>query len=1020
MSIPFSCAWVALLVTCAATALPAQSAPVNGQWVVHRLHSGNQPNPTAYEGSVYGQVVALDPGVPWLRIHFTRAALEKGSFLRITSLRDGDVQTLHQEHLEQWEYGTAFFNGNAVLVEIVAAPGSVKNYFEIDKIWAGLPFAAMPETICGQTDDRVPSSNAAVGRLLSSGLGGGCTGWIIDNPVGGVDKCHLSAGHCFPGSAVLQFNVPASSANCNLVHPPAALQFAVNTATMVVVNAGIGNDYAVYRCFANPSTNLTTFQTQNASITLASSAPAVNATVRVTGFGVDGTSANNAGGANNSCSCIGTAGTGQRNQTQQTNSGPMGTASATSANYAVDTCGGNSGSPVFNDATGQAFAIHTNGGCTTTAGTTNSGTIVYQTAVRDAIVSLCGSTSNDDCEGAVAVFDGVNGPIANNGATLSAPSWPCGSGVSSDLWYSYVATCTGPVTFDTCSATRTFDTVLQVFSGACGALTSLGCNDDACGFGSSVTVNVVANNRYYIRVGGYLGAVGQFDLTITGCNSADECAGAIPLRLGSNGLFSNRLATSSAPAFQCGFQAGKDLWFSYDVRCPSIVTFSTCVPGIGFDTVLEVFDGSCGALNRLGCNDDDLGCSQSIRASTLTVGVVSPRTLFVRVGGYNGSTGAFGVSVATVPPNDDCTTAFTVQNGTQGPFCNIGGNDSAPPFSCGYQAGKDVWFTYTATCGGLVTVDTCSGTRNFDTVLEIFDGSCGSLTSLGCNDDACGLGSSLTIPAVVGRTYWIRVGGYNGAAGMFDLTVSCTIPNDECTTAATVVPGVNGPYSNVGATLSLPPWPCGFQTNNDVWFRYVPSSCGAVRFDTCSAARTFDTVLQVFGGSCANLTSLGCNDDACSLGSAVTATLVQGAIYWIRVGGFNAASGSFELTVTPIPGGGTFTRIGVGCGTVRLGASGSPNIGGMVTYSLTGLAGVPFIGLGVPAPSLPLCPPSPCAIQLQYIDVPQAAQLTFTVPCDPVFVGVSFGAQGFDVGASGGCVRPLAVTLTDVIVTTIG
>jgi V8-like Glu-specific endopeptidase len=48
--------------------------------------------------------------------------------------------------------------------------------------------------------------------------------------------------------------------------------------------------------------------------------------------------------------------------------------------YRVDTEGGNSGSPVVDEATGMSISIHTNAGCTSGGGS-NSGTSNFNTAL---------------------------------------------------------------------------------------------------------------------------------------------------------------------------------------------------------------------------------------------------------------------------------------------------------------------------------------------------------------------------------------------------------------------------------------------------------------------------------------------------------------------------------------------------------------------------------------------------------------------------------------------------------------
>lgn len=79
------------------------------------------------------------------------------------------------------------------------------------------------------------------------------------------------------------------------------------------------------------------------------------------------------------------------------------------------------------------------------------------------------------------------------------------------------STRTGHVaTIQTCGGTTDFDTTLYVREGTCvGA--DLACNDDgggpACGFGSSITVPVVAGTTYFIVVDGFA-AAGDFTLSV--------------------------------------------------------------------------------------------------------------------------------------------------------------------------------------------------------------------------------------------------------------------------------------------------------------------------------------------------------------------------------------------------------------------------------------------------------------------------------------------------------------------------
>jgi hypothetical protein len=360
-------------------------------------------------------------------------------------------------------------------------------------------------------------------------------------------------------------------------------------------------------------------------------------------------------------------------------------------------------------------------------------------------------------------------------------------------------------------------------------------------------------------------------------------------------------------------------------------------------------------------------------------------------------------------------------NGLNGPFNSFGATPSAPAFSC-IPAGSDHWFRCIATCSGVLTVDTCTSTRTFDTVLEVFSGTCGALNLLGCNDDSCGLGSRVSVPVTPLGLYYIRVGAFGtGPGGRFDLMLSCaprSILNDDCTSPATVGDGINGPYSNVGSSTSAPAWPCGFGAK-DVWFRYVATCTAPATFSTCSAIRDYDTVLEVFSGSCGSLTSLGCDNDTCDAGSSVTVPLTLGQVVLIRAGGVSGAQGYFELVVRRGTGTGHFRTVATGCGAMTISTVGAPNLGERFLVSLGDVRGTPFLRFGRHQLGLPVCPPAPCRIGPDDLASRAGSSATLTTPCDPALIGFVMRVQGVDLGAAGGCTF-VPFTLTDTIEITFG
>ena len=156
-------------------------------------------------------------------------------------------------------------------------------------------------------------------------------------------------------------------------------------------------------------------------------------------------------------------------------------------------------------------------------------------------------------------------------------------------------------------------------------------------------------------------------------------------------------------------------------------------------------------------------------------------------------------------PNDTCATPIALAAGTNGPFSNVGANTT---ISACVGSNSDVFFSYTTTCPGSMTVTTCGG--SIDTVLSAY-ASCGG-ASIACNDDTCGLLSNITFAAAAATTYYFRVASFGtGATGSFPMTVTPPPPcssliGSGLATPATVVQG-NFTLLTVAMTSTAPPTP---------------------------------------------------------------------------------------------------------------------------------------------------------------------------------------------------------------------
>ncbi|MBN1811336.1 MAG: trypsin-like peptidase domain-containing protein [Anaerolineae bacterium] len=358
------CSLLLLVVSCTSV---AQTDKVQGEEIApilyrrepYSLDISLQENSGAEDGGVFRQVIQF-PGAPWLQLHFSDYFLGKHSYITIISVLDDGQQRLDAQSLGQWNNATAYFNGDTVEVELHAAPGETGIFFQIDEVIVGEQYSDVKgsssqtstlseESQCGTADNRVASTDPAVGRIMPVG----CTGWLVSN--GGV----LTAGHCIgAGTQLLQFNVPPSQADGTPVNPPPEDQYPIEPVSNIDwFNDGdgaIGNDWAVFETFANSNTGLRAVLVQGAFYRMSRDINPSN--VRVTGYGVDFLPPGSTGNLN------------ADSQTEQTHSGvylgeTVQGASDVFIEYTVDTEGGNSGSPVIDTANGLTVGIHTNGGC---------------------------------------------------------------------------------------------------------------------------------------------------------------------------------------------------------------------------------------------------------------------------------------------------------------------------------------------------------------------------------------------------------------------------------------------------------------------------------------------------------------------------------------------------------------------------------------------------------------------------------------------------------------------------------
>ncbi|MBI70099.1 MAG: hypothetical protein CMJ38_08965 [Phycisphaerae bacterium] len=273
---------------------------------------------------------------------------------------------------------------------------------------------------------------------------------------------------------------------------------------------------------------------------------------------------------------------------------------------------------------------------------------------------------------------------------------------------------------------------------------------------------------------------------------------------------------------------------------------------------------------------------------------------------------------------------------------------------------KDVWLMWTASETDDYAIDTCDA-ASFDTSIVIYEGNCSN--QVACNGDGEGLDgcqtyySALVLSATAGETYYIRIGAYNDVSGPGTLNINIVPPpapgaccfgagecldnldseqcdafgglhfpnamcadgvcdaagGDECEDALVATVGSQA-FDTSLATPSTPEpddSQCAgtyldWTSSQDVWFVWTPDADGVASFDTCDAA-SYDTSMVLYEGSCDN--QVACNGDGTGLDGCqlyysriADYPVTAGTSYYIRLGGWQAATGSGTLTISYVGG----------------------------------------------------------------------------------------------------------------------
>lgn len=337
--------------------------------------------------------------------------------------------------------------------------------------------------------------------------------------------------------------------------------------------------------------------------------------------------------------------------------------------------------------------------------------------------------------------------------------------------YEMVLTAGNTVTFTFCEGGGSvpFDSYLRLYDGTC---LEVAYNDDFCGGASQISYQVPSDGIYYLQVTSYLGAYeGGYTLAYRQSTAVMEHCFECPEYDYGTYYPWTPFQTHSDSFGEAGCR-----WYEFYLEVLNVdYVFTVCQGGGTFigDSILELYDSGC---NRVAYNDDTCGLGSEIVFTNTTAGYY-----YLRVSEYGGSALDYTLAYRLIPicpgcPNPEFAITPTVD------YQTISG--SVVVTDCDL-----IEVAMTAGCSYIFTFCEGGGTGDFDTYLNLYDGSCNIVAA---NDDSCGLLSHLQYDAPIDGIYYLEATSCctGGGQGSYTLAyrVDCGIATPTPSPSPTAVP----------------------------------------------------------------------------------------------------------------------------------------------------------------------------------------------------------------------------------------
>ncbi|PHX63160.1 MAG: hypothetical protein CK551_07450, partial [Planctomycetaceae bacterium] len=488
--------------------------------------------------------------------------------------------------------------------------------------------------------------------------------------------------------------------------------------------------------------------------------------------------------------------------------------------------------------------------------------------------------------GIIALSSGANSGLLTNANMV------IDSATDVDI-FSFTTNRSGPIqVFVSKAVGSNLDTIVSILDASGDAFEF---NDDSNGTTNSTLVFQADNNTlFYIRVGGYGGTTGRFDISVTDLTpTVAETDGA-----GTDLTHATDL-TVDVPRTGNISSAGDQDFFSFTASSNGILTISLAA-GVssGLDTYLYLYNSD----KVLILEDDDSGSELN---SLISTNVLNGQTYYLQASSFGSSTGAYTISASISAADDHANQAGESATRLIVSSTNAVSNTAG---TINPSTDNDV-FLYKATANGSITINvTPTNNSALNSYLFVYDSTGNILLDYNDGNSSTDRTSIISLQVVPDAVYYFMVSGAADTTGAYNISVTPVADavgntielatNLPISTTATDYTTVGTPVGTVNGSIGS-----NGNGNGDVdFYKVAINTNGRYAFRACDPTLNggLDTTIAVYSE---DGQLMGENDDISiaptniNRNSSLSLNLNAGEIVYVRVAGYGESTGAYIFDV---------------------------------------------------------------------------------------------------------------------------